>query len=706
MTRVSVEGLISRRALLQTAALAGLAAYGAPRLVFPPEAAAAAWDRREYLAYADRIITLLDGRWSFSGNYYNAGMSGETSTNANVLLVHAVAAKTGHQGRSRRDDRARALAKRLCESPPWHSAPLNRAVGIYPGGWRNTMTAANGSQHPVIDTAVVRGLAAAYDARDELDLAEATRAAIRDVLRRCAYSTFYSWPKLRLNQINWPIEIYAHAAEVLQEPHLLLHDSRMQFGRFADACTHVPAGMVVPYLGPGYRFHYLPQTSDAAQANVDSSEYANIVCGALAFYEQGLRAGMTPLTTAQLRVLRAWVERVLCGYWTHSGYPNWDSGLGFDRWHQAKKFPLSQEGLLAIAAAKRFQPSPAYGAWAKWLFDRGLDWYERQVTKYDGLPPCVFFGVDSDFGVGDDELTASRMAANACRAVQAGLGEATSRRPPPLYAYDPDIGRLAVTTPAYSTAIILDNHRAFPYGGADPARFFDGDQHVVASVGGTGDTAFGMTVVDHAAGAVIRSQRARSGGSVAHPQLRLIRAPRGASRQLTAYPSHAYAGSFRDLICEAATRGRSAAIVSRHRFRSEFVESRWSLLPRAGRRSPHTVRLTFPSWGKQATITAVLRDGSRLEVGKQRIAIRHVAWFHVAGADRGYVVVPRSPSLPGLARILRPGPQRSAPHPGPTLVLELLAHRRLRKLTATVRYAPATSAADAERVASKLLRTF
>ena len=189
---------------------------------------------------------------------------------------------------------------------------------------------------------------------------------------------------------------------------------------------------------------------------------------------------------------------------------------------------------------------------------------------------------------------------------------------------------------------------------------------------------------------------------MAHPQLRLIKAPRGAGGQLAGYPSHAYAGEFHDLICEAATRGKSASIVSRHRFRSAFAESRWSVVPHADGRFAHTVRVTFPSWGKNARITAVLHDGTRLEVGKQRIATRHVAWFHVDGADGGYVIVPMSPSLPGLVRVLRPKPQRSAPHPGPTLVLELLAHRRLRRLTATFRYAPVKSAADADGVASML----
>ena len=77
------------------------------------------------------------------------------------------------------------------------------------------------------------------------------------------------------------------------------------------------------------------------------------------------------------------------------------------------------------------------------------------------------------------------MLANAARAVEAGLGRARASRPPALYAYDPDIGRLAVTTPAYNTAIVAVNQRAFPYGGIDLARLFDGKQEIAANIGGT-----------------------------------------------------------------------------------------------------------------------------------------------------------------------------------------------------------------------------
>jgi hypothetical protein len=64
-------------------------------------------------------------------------------------------------------------------------------------------------QHAVVDTAVVRGLAQAYMARSALELSDGAVGLIRDRIAKSANSTFYAYPALRLNQINWPIEIYA-----------------------------------------------------------------------------------------------------------------------------------------------------------------------------------------------------------------------------------------------------------------------------------------------------------------------------------------------------------------------------------------------------------------------------------------------------------------------------------------------------------------
>ena len=97
------------------------------------------------------------------------------------------------------------------------------------------------------------------------------------------------------------------------------------------------------------RFHYLPHMPLNVDKNVDSAEYANIVLTFTRFYDQARRAGMPALPASARRLAQQWIKRVVCGYWTHSGYMNWDSGLGFDRWHQGKKFGLTQEALIGVA---------------------------------------------------------------------------------------------------------------------------------------------------------------------------------------------------------------------------------------------------------------------------------------------------------------------------------------------------------------------
>ena len=86
---------------------------------------------------------------------------------------------------------------------------------------------------------------------------------------------------------------------------------------------------------------------------------------------------MAPLAPEHVELLRAWIEHIVYGYWTHAGYLNWDTGYGFKRWHAGRTWALAQQGLLAIASAPRFQNDPMIGQWAKYMFDRGLGLYER-----------------------------------------------------------------------------------------------------------------------------------------------------------------------------------------------------------------------------------------------------------------------------------------------------------------------------------------
>jgi hypothetical protein len=183
-----------------------------------------------------------------------------------------------------------------------------------------------------------------------------------------------------------------------------------------------------------------------------------------------------------------------------------------------------------------------------------------------------------------------------------------------------------------------------------------------------------------------------------------MHAPRGALAHPEAYPAHAYAGPFKELEAFGATRGPTVTINTRHHFRTDHVQTTWRLAPHG--RGAHDIRILFPSTGAHATVAAVMDDGRKVRLdGRRTVRLADVAWFCILSHDSGYVVVPRGPRLPGHARLLHPAAQASAPNPGPTLALEPIRGDRLRPLTATVRIAPARNAAEAGRVAGRLLRT-
>lgn len=131
--------------------------------------------------------------------------------------------------------------------------------------------------------------------------------------------------------------------------------------------------------------------------------------------------------------------------------------------------------------------------------------YERWSWREHGIPAHA-----KPQGDASGRLAAARMVANAAKAIEAGLGEARSSTPPPLYADDPDIGRLAVTTPHYNTAVIAVNQGAFPYGGIELARLFDGQQDVAGPLAGTAPAAFGVVVRDSRRARVFATQVGRS----------------------------------------------------------------------------------------------------------------------------------------------------------------------------------------------------
>ena len=427
--------------------------------------------------------------------------------------------------------------------------------------------------------------------------------AIRDAISRTARGSFWRYPTIRLNQINWYALMYAADATVTGDPALLKRDFSAQLTRFVRGSK--------ANFGAGMRFHYLPHEHANHPMNVDSAEYANIVLSFTRFYDQARRAGMPAMPAGHKRVVSEWIERAIAGYWTHGGYMNWDSGLGFQRWHQSKKLGLTQQALIGIASAPSLS-DPQWQRYAKYMFDRSLEFYSRTSDRDGGIADALFFNVHAvPQGVASARLGAARVLANAARAIDAGLGRARSTEPPALYSFDPDIGRLAVTTPAYNTAIVAVNQRAFPYGGLDLARLFDGKQNIAANIGGTPPASFGALVRDVNGRRVLASQVGRTTVDRSVTPLQLTKAPSGAGARASSTTTSAYAGAFTDLRATGSISSSAGSVRVSHRFDPKWIQTHWDITRRGSRAL--SADILFPSTGRG-------RPGERHRGARGRLA--------------------------------------------------------------------------------------
>ncbi len=648
----------------------------AAALVAAPAAPAASYDDAAYWSFADRMQERLERTWDGDSGHYRPGGGGvDLSVNAEMLLTHAVAAAEGHEGPARQDERARSIAKRLLSAPAFRTTPIRSSRHGHAPGWGNTLKGGS-DQHLVFDAGVIDALTYAYRARRELDLPETTVELIRDRVKRVAAGSYWRWPAIRLNQMNWHILVFAADAEINGNDRALARGTRAHLDRFL--------GNARSNFGPGLRFHYLPDAAVNHPMNVDSAEYANIVLSFSRFYDQARRAGMPAPGGSKMRLLRNWVQRSIAGYWTHAGYMNWDSGLGFERWHQAKKLGLVQQALIGVASTRALQPSAGYGGYAKSMLDAGFELYDRWAERSeDGLPAGVAFGLTAvPQGQGSARLGASRMQANAARAIAAGLGAMKASTPPALYAYDPDIGRLAVTTPTYNTAIVAVNQRAFPYGGVEMARLFDGHQDVAGGIGGTPPASFGVWIRDTAGHRLLGSQIGRASVSRGTTPLRLTKAPKGTAARASSGVGAAYAGAFKDLRAVGSTSGGGFRVTTGHRFTPGFIDTRWTI---AGGARSATTDVLFPSTGSSAKVTAVLRDGSRVRVGAERLPLARVERFEIESARASYTVTPLSRPKGAAAHTVQPSRQSSAPNPGPTLGIQVTRAAKVAKVAFAAR---------------------
>jgi hypothetical protein len=629
-------------------------------------------------------------------------------------MTHAIAAFEGHDGPSRRDVRARLLAARLLESPPLrvprdgrptrHSDPRSESQ-LHAPGWVSSIASADSSMHLSVDPKVARALYYAWRAREQLELPAALVARMVEAVSSVAESPFFRYPNVRLNQINFAAELQACAASMTGDTRLLRRDYRMQLARFLTGAKRPVRPWRIPNLGPSYSFHRNPFQRAGANQNIESAEYANIVLDVVYYYEQARRAGMTALSEAEARTLRAWVERALPAYWTHSGYLNWDTGLYLYRWHLSRYWAWSCQGLLALATSQNFVEDHER-RWAKHIFDRSLGLYERFTERWDDdrrEPGSSLYGVTTKFSEGR-HFELARFQALAAEAVLRGLGNNEAQEPPPLYAFDPSIGRLTITTPRYNTALVAVSNNAFPYGGIELARWFDSRQRVISHIGGRAPAGFGLVVRAPNGTLVSASQRPRTVRRPGRRPIVLTQSPRGPVRTGARYPRTPYAGPFEVLDASGFAERAGLRFRSQYRFGADYIHAVWHVT--RSRSDPLSAEALFPSW-EEATINVVLQSGARTKLtkapgGSTQLALADVRYFFIDGGEGGYVMVPRAFPTGTVARLIFPSSQSSNPRPGPSLSLRLAPTSRWQILSLRATMAPARTAEEAAAFVAQL----
>ncbi len=625
----------------------------------------------DYWAFADWCQGGLEPLWSATRGAY----SNDARVDAALLITHSLAALEGHSGPTRQDERARLLAIRLLQGPPY--LPGGPASTYGPGqrhtpGFVISLTDSSSDQHVAVDPEIAEGLVFAWRAREAIGLPAETVTAIEQLVVGIASGRFYRYPSVRLNQFNWASHMYAFAAEVGGRTDLLRNDYQLQLRRFLRGCSTRAAPWEIPNLSGSYSFHRNPLQPVGNAENIESTEYANIVLGAIAHYSAARAAGMGALPAAELRTLRAWIERAIPAYWTHSGYPNWDTGVHPGRWNTGHYWAFCFDGLLAIATVPEELRSAELGQWAKHIFDRALATYTRLALQQGPearIPGSPVFSPAQEFEVGH-WLFATRFQSQAARAAHAGLGREPSARPPALYAFDPSIGRLAITTPTYNTAVMAVSNGAFPYGGIELARLFDGDQRVAAGVAPYGGSGFGVTITED--GRVALSTQTPRLAPPKHPPIVLTRSPRGHVNDDKPYPEHPYAGAFEQVQCRGEVQEGDLLVRTTHTFTRDQIHTGWEIHRLDGkRRLAATVR--FPSWGRGATISVVLKTGAEVELGKEPLPLRGISRFEIrcGEAQSGYSLHLHGAPAGANVYTTQPVAQSTNARPGPQLVVEL-----------------------------------
>lgn len=563
-------------------------------------------------ALGDAIAQRLESRWNPQrGLYMNEKGFPDTRLNALMLQLHGMAAQAGHTGRVRNDARIAPIADVLTKPPVLVQVNLKpRTTGHFPHApaWTSAIgeNPEQATLHPSLDTGAVRGLLAAWRAREIAGLPPELSQRIATVFLQTARSPFYRAPSRALNQINWHTEVYAAAFETTGDAGVLA-DYRAQLAWFADHASKPAYKGGSSNLTSGGGFRYLPNRKKNAQLNrIESVEYGNLAWSSLGWYHAAVRAGMPALSAKQVAVLKRWAKHMLLGAWAHSGYPNWDTGLGDNRRHLRQYWAWSLDGLVAASGPDALLGYPDQRRYARTLVSRGIALYLKTAWTSDmanpggPLPAKTSFGAPNGFTSGSgNELIGPLRFAIMDASLDGRFQDVARAIPPSWFAHDKETGRLTFSTEAYNGAIV-PTRAGQAQGGVEPVRLFDAEQRPLTALGGRGTGSLGAAIVK--GGTVRADTQPAVPGRQRTSDVRLDgRRPDTAS-------------GFSTLKAGGTVRTASGRITAAHRLSARAIDTtlRFSKVAEKSR-----ISLRLPVWGDKAKVT-VTRGATKRGGGWKR----------------------------------------------------------------------------------------
>ncbi len=611
----------------------------------------------------DRLIERLDDQWMKNRQVYTDRGSVSIRANAMLLELHAMAALAGHAGSARRDDRIPGLVRLFTTAPVYVTVTkTKRTTASFPHtpAFESVYRAdsAHAPLHPSADAIIMRALATAWRARDVAGLPLEDSQRIEQVVGSVARGKWYRAPTRAENQINWNADVYQANLEVNGD-RMQLPDYRAHLKWFIDHADRRAYKGGSTNLSRGDGFRYLPQHDGGSANKVDTVEYANLVHSALGFYTAAVRAGMRPLNGKQIAALRAWSRHILFGTWTHSGYLNWDSGLGSARRHIMQYWGFALDSLVRSSGPGALLGSDQQRAYVRYVADQGLELFRR--IGWDGtgpLPAATAFDAPNGFPAGTrSPLIAPLRFAVIAASLDVRLPGTTARMMGNTYAHDSEFGRLVVSTPSYNTAVIKPVAQG--EGGLEPSRLFDSTQRplTVLGAGGFGGPAPGLRLQ-------------RGGATVLDDQPGTQVSGRVPSVSVAGNRKNR-AGTFDKLTAGGTVRTKKSAIGVRHLFSRTAIETTYRVKRGAGT----SITMRMPVWGSAAAIE-LLRGA---EVNGKRIKRKPGALLMRGTTIDGGVMLVSFRGLPSRATIVvvRHGRSSRAPQGARELRIRFKASARM-----------------------------